>query len=139
MPEEGTSTARTEPQEPGTNEQQISVNKSNIKVPVDIQDALEIKEELYAADGTAAQNITMDKRGYGFVQALAKSTAAKLHTYTLEYSFDNINWYNQYTSGAPELSTNQTLSSTARYWRWSSDAVAGAHTLDLILGATQSS
>ena len=139
MPEEGGAVKCTTPQEPGTCEPQMSINKANIKVPVDIQDALEIKEELYAADGTAAQSITMDKRGYGFVQALALSTAAKLHIYILEYSFDNAVWFNEYTSGAAELSINRTTSSTARYWRLSSDAVGGAHTLSLVLGATLSS
>jgi len=125
------------PQEPGTKEQMMSINKSNIKVPCDIQDQLEIKEELYAADGTAAQSITCDTRGYGTKQFTCKSSnVAKVHIYTIDYSFDNVNWYNQYTTPAGgEVSTSQTCISAARYWRASSDAVAGAHTVDLILGA----
>jgi len=137
MPEEGDIARATLPQEPGTNEQQISVNKSNIKVPVDIQDALEIKEELYGADGTSAQGpITLDKRGYTLIQFDGhSSSAAKPHTFTVEYSFDNITWYNQYTSPAPEQNLSKTVESAARYWRISSDAVAGAHNIDLVLGA----
>jgi hypothetical protein len=128
-------------QEPGTKEMQISVNKSNIKVPIDIQDALEILEGLWMVDGTVAQGpVTLDKRGYGFVQILFKSnTVGKLHILTIDFSFDNVTWYNEYISGAAEQSKNYTLSSTARYWRASTDAVAGAHTVDIVLGATQSS
>jgi hypothetical protein len=119
----------------------IDVAKSDIKVPVDIQDALEILESLMAASGLVAQSITMDKRGYGFVQALAKSnTPGELHTWTLEFSFDNATWYTEYVSGAPEVSINRTSSSAARYWRLSSNNNGGAaHTVDLVLAATNSS
>lgn len=141
MPEEGQTTRWTIPQEPVTKEPMYSINKSNIKVPVDIQGVLEIYETLYAASGLAVQTITMDKQGYGFVQALAKSlTPGELHTFTLDFSFDNVNWYNEYTSGVAELSINRTLSSTAKFWRLSSNNNGGAaHNVDLILGATPSS
>lgn len=140
MTEEGASTRRTVPQVPGTKEMMIDVAKSDIKVPVDMQDALEINE-LLTASGTAILSITMDKRGYGFVQAVAFSSNPVLtHLYTLEYSFDNAQWFTEYLSAIAEISINRTVSSTARYWRLSSDANAGgAHNVTLILGATFSS
>jgi len=130
------------PQEPNTNQPQISVDKSNIKVPVDVQDALGILEGLWGVSGLiASQNITMDKRGYGFAQALAKSnTPGELHTWTIEFSFDNVTWYPEYVSGAPEVSINRTLSSAAEFWRLSTVTNGGAgHTIDMVLSATFSS
>ena len=125
------------PQEPGTKQQLVSIDKANIKTPVDIQDQLEIYDGLWGADGTAAQGpITCDTRGYGSKQfTCVSNTAGKLHIWTIAYSFDNVTWYNHYVSAGAELSTSQTVISAARYWRASSDAVAGAHTVDLILGA----
>ena len=138
MPDEGGATKMKVPQEPTTKEPQISINRSNIKVPVDIQDALEIKEELYAADGTGAQQITMDKRGYDKVQVTAHSSnAANLHIYTVDYSYDNVTWYNAYTSAGAERTIEHTYPDvSARYWRLGSDAVAGVHTVDLVLAST---
>lgn len=127
------------PQEPNTNQPQISVDKSNIKVPVDIQDALEILESITASAATPV-SITMDGRGYGFKQALGMASAGKTRTFLVEFSFDNVTWYTEYTSGVPELSINRTLSSTARYWRLTAtDTLASGGTVDLVLGATQSS
>jgi hypothetical protein len=125
------------PQEPGTKEPQMSINKSNIKVPVDVQDVLEIYEGLWAVSGLAAQAITCDTRGYKIKQYLCKSnTPGELHTWTIDYSFDNVTWYNQYTSGAPEVSTGAYVTSAARYWRASSNNNGGgAHTVDLVLGS----
>jgi hypothetical protein len=140
MTEEGASTRRTVPQEPGTKQMMISVDKSNIKVPVDVQDALEINESL-TVTGTVLNSITMDKRGYGFVQALAYSdVGARTHIYTLDFSFDNALWFNEYTSAIAEVSINRTVSSTARYWRLGFDANAASnHNVTVVLGATLSS
>jgi hypothetical protein len=114
----------------------MSLDKANIKCPVDIQDQLEIYEGLWAADGTAAQTITCDTRGYGTKQFTCLSnTAGKLHIWTISYSFDNVTWYVHYASAGAELSTSQTVISAARYWKVASDAVVGAHTEDLIIGA----
>jgi len=136
MPEEGANTRYSIPQEPGTKEPQYSINKSNIKVPVDIQDALEITEILMGADGTAAQAITMDKRGYAMVNIRGFASAAAVHTYVVDYSFDNVNWINYYTSGAPETLYNPVAFwHSARYWRITTAGVGGAHTIDLILAA----
>ena len=95
------------------------------------------RTELYAADGTAAKNVVLNKGTFSNVQMSAVSTAAKLHTFVLDFSYDNAVWYNHYTSGAPEL-TKQLIapSVSARFWRLSSDAVAGAHTEDLVLAAS---
>ena len=136
MPDEGGATRMKIPQEV-TKEPQISINRSNIQVPCDIQNALEIREELYNADGTAAQAITMDKRGYGKIQMTAYSdNAALLHTYTWDFSYDNVNWYNHYTSVAPERERQLTAPDVAaRYWRLGSDAVPGVHGVDLVMGA----
>ena len=124
------------PQEPNTKEQQISVNKSNIKVPVDIQDALEIVETLGPIDGTVAENIAMDKRGYAMMGIYATATAGKTHTYTVQYSYDNVVWITYYTSAAPEVTYSPAaFLHAARYWTLSSDAVAGVHNVTLIMGA----
>jgi hypothetical protein len=139
MPEEGANTRYSIPQEPGTKEPQYSINKSNIKVPVDIQDALEILESLMDSVATPV-SITLDKRGYGFVQAVATADPGKTRTYLIEFSFDNARWYPEYTSGVPELNINRSVSSSARYWRLTAtDTLASGGEVDLILGATQSS
>ena len=139
MTEEGASTRRTVPQEPGTKQMMISVDKSNIKVPVDIQDALEIVESIMDSVATPV-SITMDGRGYGFKQAFATADAGKTRTFLVEFSFDNARWYIEYTSGVPELYINRSLSSTARYWRpTATDTLASGGEVDLVLGATQSS
>ena len=139
MTEEGASTRRTVPQEPGTKQMMISVDKSNIKVPVDVQDALPINESLLDSVATPV-SITMDGRGYGFKQAVATADAGKTRTYLIEFSFDNARWYTEYTSGVPELSINRSLSSTAPFWRLTAtDTLASGGEVDLILGATFSS
>ncbi len=139
MPEEGANTRFSIPQEPGTKEPQYSINKSNIKVPVDIQDALEINESLLDSEATPV-TITMDSRGYGLKQAVGVADAGKTRTYLIEFSFDNARWYPEYVSAIPELSINRTLSSSARYWRLTAtDTLASGGQVDLILGAVQSS
>lgn len=139
MPEEGSVTRWVIPQEPGTKEPMFSINKSNIKVPVDIQDALEILESVMAS-AVSPVSITMDGRGYGFKQALGMATVGDTRTYLVEFSFDNATWYTEYTSLVPERSINRTLSSSARYWRLTAtDTDATGGTVDLVLGATQSS
>jgi hypothetical protein len=136
MPDNFSTTKSKVNQEPGTKEMQISINKSNIKVPVDIQDALEITELLMGADGTAAQAISMDKRGYAMVNIRCFASAAAVHTYVVDYSFDNVTWINYYTSGAPETLYNPAAFwHSARYWRITTAGVGGAHTVDLILAS----
>jgi hypothetical protein len=136
MPDNFSTTKSKVGQEPGTKEIQISVNKSNIKVPIDIQDALEIVEML-TVTGTVLNSITMDKRGYAMVNIYALSdTGGKTHTYIVDYSYDNVTWINYYTSGAPELGYNPAAFwHSARYWRIAFDAVAGAHNVTLILAS----
>lgn len=99
-------------------------------------DNLPVTTELYGADGTSAQVINLDKRGKRLVQALSVSSdATKLHIFTLSFSFDNTNWYVHYISKAPEQFISKTIESAARYWELDTDAVVGAHKIDLILGA----
>ena len=79
----------------------------------------------------------MNKGSGSNVQISAVSTAALLHTFVVDFSYDNVTWYNHYTSGAPELTKHLTAPNvSARFWRLSSDAVVGAHTVDLVLAAT---
>jgi len=132
MPEEGGPTRWTIPQCPGTKELMIDIAKADIKTPIDIQDALEIKEELYAALGTAAQSITMDKRGYSRAHYEFHCTTA--HTVTVEYSYDNATWY-QHEIIIMAFGVSKTVNSAARYWRLSSDAIGGSATVDLVLGS----
>ena len=127
------------PQEPNTNQPQISVDKSNIKVPIDVQDALEIVESITASALTPV-TITMDGRGYGFKQVLGVSSGVTTRTFLVEFSFDNVTWFTDYTSGVPEVSINRTQSSTARYWRLTAtDTLPSGGTVSLVLGATLSS
>jgi len=132
MPEEGGPTRWTIPQEPGTKEPMFSINKSNIKVPVDIQDALGIKEDLYQALGTAQQQITMDKRGYSRAHYEFHCTVA--HTVTIEYSYDNVSWY-YHEIIVQSYGVSKTVSSAAQYWRLTSDAVVGSTAVDLVLSS----
>lgn len=95
------------------------------------------RTELYAADGTVVQSITMNKGTCSNVQISAVSTAALLHIFVVDFSYDNVTWYNHYTSAAAELTRHLTAPSvSARFWRLSSDAVVGAHTLALVLAAS---
>ena len=139
MPEEGSNTRNSIPQEPGTKQLMISVDKSNIKVPIDVQDALEVVESITASALTPV-TITMDGRGYGFKQALGVSSGVTTRTFLVEFSFDNVTWFTDYTSGVPEVSINRTQSSTARYWRiTATDTLVSGGTVSLVLGATLSS
>lgn len=96
-----------------------------------------LKTELYGADGTVARQINLDKKHHSKLQMSARSSLlANPHTYTLDFSYDNVTWYNHYISAAPEQERHLTIPDVAaRYWRLLSDAVVGAHTVDLVLAS----
>ena len=108
---------------------------SEIQVPVDIQNILPGKAELYGADESAAQSIMLDSGGLKTIDITCHATTAT--TFTIEYSYDNSHWYNYYTSGAAETDHHVVPTSGAEYIRVSSAAagVSGTDTVDLAIGA----
>lgn len=114
----------------------ISIENSSIQVPVDLQSILPKKAELYDADETTAQSISLDIGGFKTVEVLCQATAAT--TFKVEYSFDNTHWFTHYvTAGtAGETSYHDVFQTAAQYIRVSSEAAGGtADTVTLIIAA----
>lgn len=112
----------------------IAVASSEIQVPVDIQNILPRKSELYGADETVAQSIQLDIGGFKTVEILARASAPT--TFRVEFSFDGATWFTYYSSPTSETFYNDVIVTSAGYIRLSSDAAGAAgDTVDLIISA----
>jgi len=107
---------------------------SEIQVPVDLQSVLPKKAELYSADETVDQTVTLDIGGFKLVEVVCEADAAT--TFTVEYSFDNSHWFTYYSSASAETSYNDVFWTAAQYIRVRSSAAgASGDKVRLVVGA----
>jgi len=93
--------------------------------------------ELYGADLTVAQSVTLDlgAEGRDNIEIIGRSSVAT--TFTLEASADNVNWYTIETFSAVTLA-HAGYNNAFRYIRLSSAAAGAAtDTVDLVITATE--
>ena len=111
-----------------------AVKDSAIQVPVDLQSILPKKAELYDADETVEQSISLDIGGFKTVEVYCSATTAT--TFTVELSWDNTHWITYYSSASAETSYHDVFTTTAQYVRVkSASAGASGDTVTLIIGA----
>lgn len=72
--------------------------------------------ELYGADETCGQGISLKIDDYKHVEVTAWANAAT--TFRVEYSYDNTHWFTLYQSPAPETFYSN-LVAIGRYWNTS--------------------
>ena len=112
----------------------VTISDSEIQVPVDIQSVLPKKAELYGADETSDQTISLNIGGFKLVEVVCEADTAT--TFTVEYSFDNNHWFTYYSSASDETSYNDVFWTGAQYIRVSSASAGGAgDTVSLVVGA----
>jgi hypothetical protein len=111
-----------------------AIASSEIQVPIDLQSILPKKAELYGADETVAQTISLDIGGFKLVEVHCE--ASTVTTFGVEISFDNTNWFTYYTSPAAETSYSDVFQTAAQYVRVSSAAAGVAGDIvSLVIGA----
>mgnify|MGYP001626290506 CR=1 FL=1 len=90
--------------------------------------------QLFGADETAAQSVTLDSKGHKLLEVYGCASAST--TFHLDVSNDNVNWIADYKVYSAVTSVKETLWNGFRYVRFKSDAagVAG-DTVDLVLAA----
>lgn len=116
------------------NNVKVDIANAETTVPVSLQSTSEKKAELYNADETVAQSVTLDIGGYKFVEVYAEATSPT--TFTVEFSFDNVHWFTRYQSANAETKYNDVFMTGARYIRLSSaPAGAAGDTVTLVIGA----
>lgn len=116
------------------NNLKVDIASSDIQVPVDLQSILPKKAELYNADLTVDQEVSLDIGGFKTVEVYAEATSAT--TFIVEFSFDNVHWFEYYRSPTAETKYNDVFTTCAQYIRLRSLAsgVAG-DTVTLVIGA----
>ena len=104
------------------------------EIRTNLQDISIKKVELYDADETLDQSISLDIGGYKLVEVACSASAPT--TFTVEYSFDNTHWFTYYTSSSAETSYNDVFWTAAQYIRVSSAAAGAAgYTVSLVIAA----
>ena len=112
----------------------VTISDSEIQVPADIQSVLPKSAELYDADETSAQSISLDIGGFKLVEVVCEADTAT--TFTVEYSFDNSHWFTYYSSASAETSYNDVFWTGAQYIKVSSAANGSSgDTVSLAIGA----
>ena len=113
----------------------VSIEEAGIQVPVDVQSFLVNRyKQLWNADETAAQSITLDTEGCKLLEVYAKASTAT--TFHLDVSCDNSNWIEDYMTWSSVTEVKETLWCGFRYVRLRSDAAgASGDTVTLILSA----
>jgi len=110
----------------------ISIAGSEIQVPVDLQNILPKKAELYDAPETTSQSVVLDIGGLKLVEVLCRATYPT--TFTVEYSFDSSHWFTHYQSVTAETGYSDVFWTGAQYIRVSS-AATSTGTVSLVIGA----
>jgi len=107
---------------------------SEIQIPIGLQSVLPKKAELYGADETVAQSISLDVGGFKLVEVYCVADAAT--TFTVQFSWDNTHWFTYYTSPAAETKYSDVFWTAAQYIKVSSAAAGAAgNKVSLVIGA----
>ncbi|MEM4667446.1 MAG: hypothetical protein QW498_09115 [Thermofilum sp.] len=90
--------------------------------PITVSDIYVRVAELYDADATVEQSVTLDTGGFKTVGILAVSEAPTI--FTVEISFDGVHWFSVYISPAVEHVLMDVMITAARYVRVRSSPVS---------------